>query len=740
VILIVYYRNRLKEARAFVTFNRVSKERGGVTGVIDKRGPVAAAGTARSATLFTRPRNRWSGKEAAGKSERELLLYRSNLLGSDLTVTNFGGGNTSAKLNERNPLSGEQVAVLWVKGSGGDIGSIGLDGFATLYQDKLLELERLYRGVEQEDEMVDYLPHCTFNLNRRAASIDTPLHAYLPFAHIDHVHPDAIIALAASTAGEAATLEIWDGKVGWLPWKRPGFELALRLRDYVASNPGLRGVMLGGHGSISWGESAKECYDNTVALIADAADYLNARLADRPAFGGELVPPRSSTERRKRAAQLMPRLRAKMADGRSKVGHFADDPETLEFVGSEEFVRLAAVGTSCPDHFLRTKIAPLPLDPERLEDDAYVSQALSDYRARYREYYRRCARPGSPEMRDPNPVVILLPGLGRMTFAADKITARLASEFYGNAINVMRGAEAIGGYVGLDEQEAFDIEYWALEEAKLQRMPAPRTLEGKVGLVTGGAGGIGAATARRLLSDGACVMLVDRDAGALAVAREEMSGQFGPDVVRASVCDVTHEADVAAAFSSCSVEFGGLDIFVANAGIASSASIEDTSVELWSRNYDVLALGYFLTAKEAMKLMKAGGGGSIIFIGSKNGIAPAINAAAYASAKAASLHLARCLALEGAPFGIRVNTVNPDAVIKGSRIWDGDWRRERAGVHGVDPGAELEDHYRERSMLKKNVLPEDVAQAVYFFASDMSAKSTGNIMNVDAGNAQAFTR
>ncbi|MCP3730255.1 bifunctional rhamnulose-1-phosphate aldolase/short-chain dehydrogenase [Sphingomonas sp. MG17] len=693
------------------------------------------------ATLFAVPVSRWDDAAAAAMRPEELLLYRSNLLGSDLTVTNFGGGNTSAKIVETDPLTGEQTEVLWVKGSGGDIGSMKLDGFSTLYQAKLLGLEAHYGGPDDDDKMVGYLPHCTFNLNPRAASIDTPLHSLLPFAHVDHVHPDAIIALAASSGGEAATREIWGGKIGWLPWKRPGYTLGVQLRDYVKANPGLEGVMLAGHGIICWADTAKACYEHTVQLIADAATYLNDRLAGKPAFGGQAVAP--NPDRAAIAADLMPRLRGFMTGARTKLGHFSDDAEALEFVGSDDFQRLADLGTSCPDHFLRTKIAPLTLDPARLQDDAYLAEKLSSYRDMYAAYYDRCKRGNSPAMRDSNPVVVLVPGVGRITFATDKTTARLAGEFYGNAINVMRGAEAIGDYSALDEQEAFDIEYWLLEEAKLQRMPKPKPLVGKIALVTGGAGGIGAATAARLLADGACVMLADRDAGAMEQVRAGFAKQFGKDVVRGSVCDVTDEAQVQAAFDDCACEFGGLDILVANAGIASSAAIEDTTIALWDRNYDVLAKGYFLTARAAwplMKRMKAQGGSSIVFIGSKNGVAAATNASAYASAKAAANHLARCLALEGAGSGIRVNVVNPDAVIQGSKIWDGDWRKERAGAHGIDSGKELEEHYRQRSMLKRDVLPLDIAEAVYFFASDMSAKSTGNMINVDAGNAQAFTR
>jgi rhamnulose-1-phosphate aldolase/alcohol dehydrogenase len=698
-------------------------------------------GLPRHAALpYTIPENRWAEAEAASRSPAERLLYRSNLLGADLCVTNFGGGNTSSKIRRTDPLNGSEVEVLWVKGSGGDLGSMQLDGFATLYLDKLLGLEQKYRGLEHEDEMVDYLPHCTFDLNSRAASIDTPLHAYLPYPDVDHVHPDAVIALAASSGGERVTREIWDGRVGWLPWMRPGFELGLRLRDLVEREPELRGVMLANHGIICWGEDSQACYDNTIGLIADAAQYLNARLASGPAFGGARVAAHEPGQRRATAADLMPRLRGMMTGERGKVGHFADDAETLEFLGSKDFERLAAIGTSCPDHFLRTKIAPMTLDPARLGDDTYLNHEIERFRDGYAAYYARCAGPEDPPMRDANPVVTLVPGIGQFTFAADKKTARLAAEYYTNAVSVMRGAEAIGAYIGLDEQEAFNIEYWALEEAKLRRMPQPQALVGKIALITGAGGGIGAASAMRLLADGACVLMTDRDAAALEDARDAAIAVYGKDVVRAAICDVTDEHQVSAAFAECAVEFGGLDIFVANAGLASSAPLEKTTLALWRRNYDVLTEGYFLTAKAAFGLMKAQAGGSIVFIGSKNALAATPNASAYASAKAAALHLARCLALEGAEFGIRVNVVNPDAVIRGSRIWDGEWRKERASAYGIDAGDELEDFYRQRSLLKQSVLPEDIATAVRFFAGPESSKSTGNILNVDAGNAQAFTR
>jgi rhamnulose-1-phosphate aldolase/alcohol dehydrogenase len=692
-----------------------------------------------SASLFPSPVNRWSEVQSAALDPAGLLLYRSNLLGSDLTVTNFGGGNTSAKLKERDPLTGEFVQVLYVKGSGGDLGSMKLDGFSTLYLDKLLKLKDLYRGVAREDAMVAYLPHCNFNLSPRAASIDTPLHALLPFAHVDHVHPDALIALAASSNGEAATREIFGGRVGWLSWQRPGFDLGLRLQKYVEDHSGLRGVMLAGHGVICWGDTSKSCYENTIELITQAARYLNARLGKKASFGGARVNSQASEDRRRIAAALMPKLRGHMA-GAPRVAHFTDDAETLEFVNSNDCAALAKMGTSCPDHFLRTKIAPLNLDPVHIDDADYLSSALVDYRRDYATYYTRCAGPADPGMRDANPVIVLLPGVGRFAFAADKTTARLASEFYGNAINVMRGAGAIGVYQSLPEKEAFAIEYWALEEAKLQRMPKPKALAGRIALITGAAGGIGLASARRLLVEGACVLVTDRDAQVLRDALTDLQKSFGADRVRSAVCDVTDEDQVHAAFAACAREFGGLDILVANAGIASSAPIEDTTLALWHKNYDVLAQGYFLSSRAAFPLLRLQKKGAIIFIGSKNALAATPNASAYASAKAAAVHLARCLALEGAEHGIRVNVVNPDAVIRGSRIWDGDWRKERADAYGIDSGEELEEFYRKRSLLKLNVLPADIAEAVYFLSCDASAKSTGNIINVDAGNAQAFTR
>lgn len=689
------------------------------------------------ATPMRAPAAQWRTDAREALSETDLLITRSRLLGADLAVTNYGGGNTSAKVVAKDPLTGADVEVLWVKGSGGDLGTIDADGFAVLSLDKLRAVDALYQGPDHEDAMVDYLPHCAFNLSARAASIDTPLHALLPYKHIDHVHPDAVTALAAAADGERLTREVFGPRIGWLPWRRPGWELGRQLAAAAKANPDWRGVVLQNHGLVTWGDSAQACYETTIVTIQAATVYLNERLESAAPFGACKVEPVSAAARRARAANMIGRLRPMLAGSAPKVAHFSDTPEVLEFVCSESLDRLAQIGTSCPDHFLRTKIWPLPLSPDA--SDAEIDAAIENYRDKYRRYYEACKRPNSPDMRDPNPVLIALPGIGLVSFARDKATARVASEFFQNAINVMRGAEAVSRYQGLPDQEAFDIEYWLLEEAKLRRMPAPKPLQGKVAVVTGGAGGIGRAIADRLLGDGACVFLVDRSEAALSEASASLVSRAGKDRVAGALADVTREHEMIAAFEACVIAFGGVDILVANAGMASSAPIEETSLDQWREAFAVLGDGYFLAAREAFKFMKAQGGGAIVFVASKNALAATPGAAAYAAAKAAELHLARCLALEGAPHNIRVNAVNPDAVLRGSQIWNGAWRAERAAAYGISED-KLEEHYRKRSLLQQIVLPEDVAAAVAFFASAASSKSTGNILNVDGGNLVAFTR
>ncbi|HWT98441.1 MAG TPA: bifunctional rhamnulose-1-phosphate aldolase/short-chain dehydrogenase, partial [Terriglobales bacterium] len=635
--------------------------------------------------------NRWDSAKAASLDEAGLLLYRSNLLGADKRITNYGGGNTSAKILQPDPLTGSDVDVLWVKGSGGDVGTMKLDGFATLYMEKLQQLQKIYRGAEHEDEMVGYLPHCTFNLNPRAASIDTPLHAYLSYRHVDHMHPDALIAIAATQNSKALTQEIFGDEIGWLPWRRPGFQLGLDLAAFAKAHPHAKGVVLEAHGVITWGETSRDCYETTLRIINIAIRWFAERLQGKQHFGGATAQPLPAADRAAIAARLMPEIRARIGAGERKAGHFDDQASVLEFVNSKDLTALAQLGTSCPDHFLRTKIKPLviPFNPAAPNLDAVIETldaSIAAYRADYAAYYDRCKHIDSPAMRDPNAVVYLVPGVGMITFARDKATARIAGEFYVNAINVMRGAAGVDTYVGLPEQEAFNIEYWLLEEAKLQRMPKPKSLAGRIALVTGGAGGIGKAIAAKLLSEGACVVLADIDVALLDETRAAFAKVYGADQVRASVVDVTSEQAVIDSFRLAAKEYGGLDILVSNAGISSAAPIDETELAVWDRNMDILAKGYFLVSREAFRLMKRQKlGGSMVFIASKNGLAASVNASAYCTAKAAEIHLARCLALEGAEFGIRVNVVNPDAVLRGSRIWSGEWRAQRAAAYNMEP-------------------------------------------------------
>jgi rhamnulose-1-phosphate aldolase/alcohol dehydrogenase len=679
----------------------------------------------------------WDESKAARLDEPGLLLYRSNLLGADLRITNFGGGNTSAKVAAKDPLTGKDVTVLWVKGSGGDIGSMKLDGFATLYQDKLDSLKGLYTSLEQEDAMVHALNHCIFNLNPRAPSIDTCLHGYVPYRHVDHVHSDAIIAIAASDDAEQLTRDVFGGEIGFLPWQRPGIDLGIKLGEMARQNPGYVGVVLGSHGLFTWGNSAKESYDTTLRIINKAAVWLENNRR-KPAFGGEKVSALPEAERRAAALRLLPEIRGRISKHERKIGHFVDTPDVLDFVNSAMLGTLAPLGTSCPDHFLRTKIRPLILPHDA--DGATLDRLIDGYRADYAAYYERCKHPDSPAIRDPNAVIYLIPRVGMLSFAKDKSTARIAAEFYVNAINVMRGASGVSAYRGLPEQEAFNIEYWLLEEAKLARMPKPRSLAGRVAFITGGAGGIGSAIASKLLSEGACVVLADIDQTSLNEVTEGFAKSYGKDNVRGVRMDVTSEDAVIAAMNETALAFGGVDIVVNNAGITISAPVEDTTLELWNRNQAVMGAGYFLVGREGYRLLQRQKlGGSMVFICSKNAVAASPGASAYCAVKAAELHLARCMALEGAPHGIRVNVVNPDAVLRGSKIWQGPWRQQRAASLKITED-DLEEHYRKRSLLQRSVFPEDIAEGVYFFASDLSSKSTGNFLNVDAGNAASFTR
>lgn len=685
--------------------------------------------------------------ELAG-DEVALLVYRSNLLGADLRLTNYGGGNTSCKAMAKDPLTGKEVEVMWVKGSGGDLGTMKRSGLAALYVDRLRSLKNIYRGLEHEDEMVELFNHCIYDLASKAPSIDTPLHGFLPFKHIDHLHPDAAIAIAAAKDGEKITKELFGGKIGWVKWQKPGFELGLMLKQCLDENPGIRGIMLGSHGLFTWGDTAYESYMNTLEVIERCAEYLEENIKKQPAvFGGAKLQSLPEADRKKQAAALAPVLRGFCSSQNRMIGHFTDDQRVLEFINSNDLDRLAPLGTSCPDHFLRTKISPLVLNLEAGEDLSDVKKIkekiaplFEAYRNMYAEYYNTCKHPNSPAMRDPNPVVILYPGIGMFTFAKDKQTARVAAEFYINAINVMKGAEAISSYTSLPRQEAFNIEYWLLEEAKLQRMPKPKSLSGKVALITGSGGGIGKAIAKKFAEEGACVILNDMNADRLAEAKEEFVKQFGKDVVAADLLDVTKDDTILKTLDTSALAFGGVDIVVNNAGLSISKSIEDHEEKDWDLLYDVLVKGQFLVTQKAVAIMrKQGIGGDVLNIVSKNALVSGPNNAGYGSAKAAQLHLSRLNAAELGKDKIRVNVVNPDAVIAGSNIWSGGWAEGRAKAYGITV-EELPAYYAGRTLLNEIILPEDIANACFAFAGGLLNKSTGNVLNVDGGVANAFVR
>lgn len=686
-------------------------------------------------------------KTMAG-DEVALLIYRSNLLGADLRLTNYGGGNTSCKAMAKNPLTGEATEVMWVKGSGGDIGTLTKSGVAALYVDRLRSLKNVYRGLAHEDEMVELFNHCIYDLASKAPSIDTPLHGFLPFNHIDHLHPDAAIAIAAAKDGQQITQTLFGGKIGWVPWQKPGFDLGLQLKQCLDENPGIKGIMLGSHGLFTWGDTAYESYLNTLDVVETCAQYLEDHYGKKgPVFGGSKIASLASNERLSQAAALAPVLRGLCSSHTKMIGHFTDDERVLEFINSNDLDRLAPLGTSCPDHFLRTKISPLvlPLTPAQdLTDAAAVkaqlTPAFEDYRAMYANYYNTCKHANSPAMRDANPVVLLYPGVGMFTFAKDKQTARVAAEFYINAINVMRGAEAVSEYTSLPRQEAFNIEYWLLEEAKLQRMPKPKSLTGRVALVTGSAGGIGKAIAKKFAAEGACVILNDINQERLDTATEEFKQLFGKDAVSAALLNVTDETSITTAMQQAALAFGGVDIVVNNAGISISKSIAEHSIEEWDRLYNILVKGQFLVSKAAIAVMRSQAlGGDIVNIVSKNSVVAGPNNPGYGSAKAAQAHLTRLMAAEVGADKIRVNTVNPDAVIADSNIWAGGWAEGRAKAYGITV-EELPAYYAKRTLLNEAILPEDIANACYAFVGGLLQKSTGNILNVDGGVANAFVR
>ena len=688
--------------------------------------------------------------EGTTQPEIAALIARSNRLGADPRNTNYAGGNTSVKSAAADPTTGQPCDLLWVKGSGGDLGTLTADGLAVLRLDRLRALTSVYRGVDYEDEMVAALDYCLHGKGGAAPSIDTAMHGLVDASHVDHLHPDAGIALAAAADGEKLTRECFGEQVGWLPWRRPGFQLGLDIAAFQRDHPTAIGVILGGHGITSWGESSAECEARSLQIIASAQRYLDETGRDEP-FGAVVADymPLPDVQRRQRAASLAPVLRGLASTDRRQVGRFFDSPAVLDFLAREDHPRLAALGTSCPDHFLRTKVAPLVLDlpPSAALDKATgrLAELHSQYREQYRAYYHRYATSESPPMRGADPAIILVPGVGMFSFGTDAQTARVAGEFYLNAINVMRGAEAVSCYVPISEAERFRIEYWPLEEAKLARQPAPKRLAARVALVTGGGSGIGRATARRLAAEGACVVVADKEAesGRETVA-ELVAAAPTPnrpaDVAIAVEADVTDEQSVAGAVAAAALAFGGVDLVVNNAGLSISRPLLETTTAEWDVQHDVMARGSFLVSRAAAKVMVDQGlAADIVYICSKNAVVAGPANVAYGSAKASQAHQVRLLAAELGEFGIRVNGINPDGVVHGSGIFAGGWGAERAAVYGV-PESELGTFYAQRTLLKREVLPDHVAAAVVALAGGDLPVTTGVLIPVDGGMTAAFLR
>ncbi|MFF0186300.1 bifunctional aldolase/short-chain dehydrogenase [Streptomyces sp. NPDC005244] len=674
--------------------------------------------------------------------EAAALLARSRRLGADPRNTNYAGGNTSAKGTDTDPVTGGDVKLMWVKGSGGDLGTLTEAGLAVLRLDRLRAMTEVYPGVEREDEMVAAFDYCLHGKGGAAPSIDTAMHGLVDAPHVDHLHPDSGIALACAADGEKLTADCFGDSVVWVPWRRPGFQLGLDIAAVKEANPGAIGCVLGGHGITAWGATAEECERNSLHIIRTAEAFLADRGRAEP-FGPvvEGFAALAPTDRRERAAALAPHVRALASQDRPQVGHFTDSDEVLDFLARAEHPRLAALGTSCPDHFLRTKVRPLVLDlpPAASLDDAVarLKELHAEYRVEYAAYYERHARPDSPAMRGADPAIVLVPGVGMFSFGKDKQTARVAGEFYVNAVNVMRGAEAVSTYAPIEESEKFRIEYWALEEAKLQRMPKPKPLATRVALVTGAGSGIGRAIAERLVAEGACVVVADLN----AEGAEEVAAQLGgPDKAVAVRVDVTSEEQIAEAFEAAVLAFGGVDLVVNNAGISISKPLLETTAKDWDLQHDIMARGSFLVSREAARVMIAQElGGDIVYIASKNAVFAGPNNIAYSATKADQAHQVRLLAAELGAHGIRVNGVNPDGVVRGSGIFAGGWGAQRAATYGIEE-EKLGEFYAQRTILKREVLPEHVANAVFALTGGDLTHTTGLHVPVDAGVAAAFLR
>ncbi|MER5369564.1 bifunctional aldolase/short-chain dehydrogenase [Streptomyces sp. NPDC002722] len=679
---------------------------------------------------------------SATHPEVAALLERAHRIGSDARNTNYAGGNTSVKANGTDPVTGDDTELLWVKGSGGDLGTLTEAGLAVLRLDRVRALKKVYPGVEREDEMVAAFDYCLHGKGGAAPSIDTAMHALVEAAHVDHLHPDSGIALACATDGEKLTAECFGDKVAWVDWRRPGFQLGLDIAAVKEANPRAVGVILGGHGITAWGETSEECEHNALWMIRTAETFLQERGRAEP-FGPEWAgrEPLPEERRRERAAALAPLIRGLASTDRPQVGHFTDTEPVLDFLARAEHPRLAALGTSCPDHFLRTKVRPLVLD---LPSDAPLDEAAArlkelhgEYREAYRAYYERHASPDSPAMRGADPAIVLVPGVGMFSFGKDKQTARVAGEFYLNAINVMRGAEAVSSYAPIEESEKFRIEYWELEEAKLRRMPRAKPLATRVALVTGAGSGIGKAIAHRLVAEGACVVVADIDAANASSVAEDLGGA---DKALAVPVDVTSEEEIAAAFRAAALAFGGVDLVVNNAGISISKPLLETTARDWDLQHDIMARGSFLVSREAARMMTAQNlGGDIVYIASKNAVFAGPNNIAYSATKADQAHQVRLLAAELGEHGIRVNGINPDGVVRGSGIFAAGWGAQRAATYGIEE-EKLGEFYAQRTILKREVLPEHVANAVFALTGGDLTHTTGLHVPVDAGVAAAFLR
>ncbi|PBC94058.1 rhamnulose-1-phosphate aldolase/alcohol dehydrogenase [Streptomyces sp. Ag82_O1-15] len=674
--------------------------------------------------------------------EAAALLARSHRLGADPRNTNYAGGNASAKGTDTDPVTGGDVELMWVKGSGGDLGTLTESGLAVLRLDRLRAMTEVYPGVEREDEMVAAFDYCLHGKGGAAPSIDTAMHGLVDAAHVDHLHPDSGIALACAADGEKLTAECFGDSVVWVPWRRPGFQLGLDIAAVKEANPRAIGCVLGGHGITAWGDTAQECERNSLHIIRTAEAFLVERGKAEP-FGPvvEGYTALEASRRRERAAALAPYVRALASQDKPQVGHFTDSDVVLDFLASAEHPRLAALGTSCPDHFLRTKVRPLVLDlPPTVELDtaiARLTELHGEYREEYAAYYQRHADADSPAMRGADPAIVLIPGVGMFSFGKDKQTARVAGEFYVNAINVMRGAEAVSAYAPIEESEKFRIEYWALEEAKLQRMPKPKPLATRVALVTGAGSGIGKAIAERLVAEGACVVIADLDA---ENAAEVASSLGGPDKAVAVTVDVTSEEQIAEAFKTAVLAFGGVDLVVNNAGISISKPLLETTAKDWDLQHDIMARGSFLVSREAARVMiQQKLGGDILYIASKNSVFAGPNNIAYSATKADQAHQVRLLAAELGEHGIRVNGINPDGVVRGSGIFAGGWGAQRAATYGIEE-EKLGEFYAQRTILKREVLPEHVANAVFALTGGDLTHTTGLHVPVDAGVAAAFLR